>query len=501
MVYYTGINTYSLGDKVKINGYLEDFDNNTIFNLFNYKEYYLSKNIKYKISTNDMELISKNRNVFNKFKTFLLKRIENLKKSQYIKTFILGDSRDIDDSIVESYRLNGISHLFSVSGMHTALLSSIILLILNKIKKSKLNYMIVALLLLLFTFITNFTPSIIRASMLFIFVLLNKYLELRLSTLKILIIILLINININTYNIYNVSFQFSYVVTLFLILFNKIINNSKKYLSKIFFTSLIAFLSSIPIMINNFFNINLMTILNNLIFVPLVSLIIFPMSLIVLIIPKIDFIYSVLINILECISLFMCRFRIEIILCKIRLPIFLLYYVIIIYVLNGIKKKNYKRTILIVIVLLIHTNINAFLSNTFITYIDVGQGDSLLVHLSKNNGNILIDTGGKYNYNLSKNIISYLKSLGIKSIDYLVLTHGDYDHMGEAINLVNNFIVEKVIFNCGEYNDLEEELIKILDKKKIKYYSCIKELNIDNNKLYFLQTKNYVNNTLMQFFM
>ena len=71
--------------------------------------------------------------------------------------------------------------------------------------------------------------------------------------------------------------------------------------------------------------------------------------------------------------------------------------------------------------------------------------------------------------------------------------HGDYDHMGEAINLVENFKVDKVIFNCGEYNDLEKELIKVLDKKKIKYYSCIKELNIDNNKLYFLQTKEYDN--------
>ena len=50
--------------------------------------------------------------------------------------------------------------------------------------------------------------------------------------------------------------------------------------------------------------------------------------------------------------------------------------------------------------------------------------------------------------------------------------HGDFDHMGEAINLVNNFKVDKVIFNCGPYNDLEKELIKVLDKK-IPYYSCI----------------------------
>ena len=48
--------------------------------------------------------------------------------------------------------------------------------------------------------------------------------------------------------------------------------------------------------------------------------------------------------------------------------------------------------------------------------------------------------------------------------------------MGESINLVNNFKVEKVVFNCGEYNELEQDLIKVLDKKKIKYYSCIKKI-------------------------
>ena len=65
--------------------------------------------------------------------------------------------------------------------------------------------------------------------------------------------------------------------------------------------------------------------------------------------------------------------------------------------------------------------------------------------------------------------------------------------MGEAINLVNNFKVEKVIFNCGTYNYLEKDVIKVLNNKNIPYYSCIKELNIDNNKLYFLNNNNYHN--------
>ena len=65
--------------------------------------------------------------------------------------------------------------------------------------------------------------------------------------------------------------------------------------------------------------------------------------------------------------------------------------------------------------------------------------------------------------------------------------------MGDGLYLIDKFKVENVIFNCGEFNALEKELIKKLNKKKVNYCSCIKELNIDNNKLYFLQTKKYDN--------
>jgi beta-lactamase superfamily II metal-dependent hydrolase len=54
---------------------------------------------------------------------------------------------------------------------------------------------------------------------------------------------------------------------------------------------------------------------------------------------------------------------------------------------------------------------------------------------------------------------------------------------------VNTFDVDNVIFNCGSYNDLESELIEVLDKKNINYYSCINKLdNLD-----FLQTREYDN--------
>ena len=82
---------------------------------------------------------------------------------------------------------------------------------------------------------------------------------------------------------------------------------------------------------------------------------------------------------------------------------------------------------------------------------------------------------------------------GIKKIDYMILTHGDYDHMGESINIINNYKVDKVILNCGPINDLERDLINELNKKNIKYYSCLKELKVNDIKLEFLNTKTYDN--------
>ena len=65
--------------------------------------------------------------------------------------------------------------------------------------------------------------------------------------------------------------------------------------------------------------------------------------------------------------------------------------------------------------------------------------------------------------------------------------------MGEAINLVNKFKVEKVIFNNDTFNDLELNLVKILKEKNIKYYKNMKNISLGKNKLHFLNNELYDN--------
>ena len=222
-----------------------------------------------------------------------------------------------------------------------------------------------------------------------------------------------------------------------------------------------------------------MSILLNLIVIPLVNIFIFPLSIISFIFPSLSYILYFFTSILQNLSMLVYNLNLGIVVfSKPSLIIVFVYY------------------LFIYLYLYIHKFYNYFVPSLVVTSLDVGQGDSILIRYPYNYGNVLIDTGGIVNSDYSivlNRTISYFKSIDINRLDALIITHGDHDHMGEAINLVNNFKVEKVIFNCGEFNELEQDLIKVLDKKNIKYYSCIKELNIDGNKLYFLNNKNYDN--------
>lgn len=486
--YYSDTNV-SYGDYIYVYGVFKKPKENGNFNLFNYKRYLLSNKINYVVTASKITIIKKNDNVFYTLKNNLLKKIESANRSKgYILAFLYADKSLIEKDIYTKYQKIGVSHLFAVSGMHVSLISIVLLKLLNKIKERK-RYIIVSIFLSIYLFLTNFTISMVRATFQFILFFINKSFKLNIDNSNLVILLFSILVIINPYNIYNIGFLFSFIISFTLIRCSKLIKG--KFIIKSLKISLISFFSSMPVLINNFFEVNFLGIILNIIYIPFVSYILFPLSLVTVLFPSLDNILYMFISYFEKITVFFSNIKfLSFSICKMNIFLIIIYYIIFIYILKRKKKLIYK--IIIVIISLIFLINNGRIVNNEVSILDVGQGDSSLIRLK--NKNILIDTGGNINYDISKNIlIPYFKSVGIKKIDYLVLTHGDYDHMGEAINLVENFKVEKVIFNCGLYNDLENELIEVLDKKKIKYYSCIKELNIDNNKLYFLQTKEYDN--------
>ena len=490
-----------LGDKVKIKGEIISPNIPTNDNVFNYNKYLRNKSIYHLIKIDCINKLSSNDKFYYKVKNKIIDRMNN---NAYLYTFIIGDKSLINDEVKSSYQVNGISHLFAISGMHISLLSSIILVILSKLKvRENYKYLIVTIFLVLYLFLTGLSPSIIRGVLFFIVFSYNKLYYFYISPINLFILVLCITLCINPFYIYEVSFLYSFLISLALLLSINYLSTGN-YLIRLLKVSTISFLVSIPISLYNFYEINILGIIYNLFFVPLVSLIIFPLSLITFLCPYFEPIFNFMISILEKLSLLLSNINIgRFVFIKLNFFIYIIYLLLVFIIIYFINKSKYKFILIIFFLLIIHYNIPSLINNYYVEMLDVGQGDSIFMRVG--NKNILIDTGGieKYeeywqrkrkNYSIAKSIIiPHLKSMGVHKIDYLITSHGDFDHMGEAINLVNNFKVEKVILNCGAYNDLENELIKILDKKRILHYSCIKELNIDKNKFYFLQTKEYDN--------
>ena len=481
------IDNVNLGDKLKIYGTFSRASNNTTDGLFNYRKYLKRSGIYYTVKADNIYLLSKNKKLYYTIKKYIIKRINN---NPYLYTFILGDTSYINFNVLKSYRDNGISHLFSISGMHITLISSSLLKLLKAIAiKEKGRYVFTSLFLLFYLFLTGLSPSVLRAVLFFLLFSINKIYYFHIKNVNIFILVLVICLFIDPFYIYNIGFLYSFVISFFLIMFSNYISGYDSYLRQLLITSIISFFASIPISLYNFYQLNFFSILYNLFYVPFVSLIVFPISIITFLFPFVGGVFNILIFILEKSSLLVKTFNMVVIFKKLNIFVYIVYYLLIMLFFIGIKNKNYYLCFFFLIFILGHYLLPIFDNSIYIKMLDVGQGDSILFHIK--NKNVLIDTGGimnyykdekEDNYSIVENItIPFLKSRGIKKIDYLILTHGDYDHMGEAINLVNNFKVEKVIFNCGTFNNLEKELIKVLDKKKIKYYSCIKELNIDKN--------------------
>ena len=493
---YTGkvFNNLSYGDKIKVTGVLKEPSTNNIFNNFNYKKYLYNKKIYYIIEASKIDKIQNNNNHIYTIKNLLYTRINSLKSSNYIKALLFGDNK-LDKEIKTSYQINGISHLFSVSGFHINFITSIIYFYLDRVTyNKKIKYITVDIFLVLYLLLCN-TTSLLRCTVMNILLSINHLLKLDIKKIDIVLLTLILCIIINPFIIYDIGFIYSYTISFFLILYkNKYKTNNK--LLKIIYISLISFLVSLPINIYTSYEINFLNIILNIIIVPIVSLILLPLSLLTLIFPILDNILYLITSILEKISLYTSNINIfKQILSKPSIILIIIYYLVIILILS--KNKHYY---LILILLIFHKTIPLYNSNLEVVMFDVGEADSMLISTPSKKVNILIDTGRGIDIN---NIIIYLKSIGISKLNYLIITHGDEDHIGGALYLIDNFKVDNVILNKGDYTELEVELITHLKNKNIKYTNNINKIPLLGSYMYLLNTKKFSNendNSIVTYF-
>lgn len=473
------------GNLLEISGKRTIAKNNTIPNTFNYKRYLKSQGFDYYITVTNINFLKKGNWIttgHQKIREFL----DTKQDHYYYKVLLLGIKENENDILARAYRENGISHIFVISGMHLALFYGFINKCLKKLWKKELFCTMISFCILsLYVLCLPSSISASRAYMFFLLDIINRVGKLKFTSKEIYIFNVLIHLWKNPFCIYALSFQYSFLLSFAYLFFG---SHHKKKIKRYIQNSFLAFLVSLPITWNSSFFVNPWSILINVIIVPIVSMLLLPGLILSIVFPGLEFFVHLFIKgIEESNILFASLPKISVS----KMPsIMICFYYFTLYLY--LKTKNYKIIAIWSILFFFHLWLPKFDGNGYIYILDVGQGDSTLMISPHQKEIMLIDTG-KENEMLKNNLITFFKSLGISKLDYLILTHGDLDHIGQSINIVNNFKVEKVIFNNGKYTDLELNLIRTLEEKNISYDKNVKELNLNHMKLHFLNTGLYDN--------
>lgn len=428
-------NKFAIGDVLEISFLEETFTKERTPGGFNQKKYYSSLKIFYKLNVKEIKFI-KNKFTFNKIKYYLLSLFEDYPNPAklYIYTLIFAHN-DFETDFKEALSKVGISHLFALSGLHLSML----IIVLEKVfKKSKYSNFFILLILTIYAVIIGFPLSFKRAFIMYFLMILFKEENITsLDSISIAFILMLIN----PYVRYNLSFILSFLVSFFIIL------TGENFLKM----SLVAFLISIPFLINFNGGILLIGLPISLLVTYLFPIFIMPLvllSLIKLIAPLTSYL-------LESFNLFIKMIS-EGVFIKIHyLNLFMIafYVVILVFVLAGknnqlqFKRSKYLGFFLLFLYFYPYLN-----PQGYIYFLDVGQGDATFISRPFNKANILIDC--------NKGTYQFLKTRGEIEIDYLFITHGDKDHSEDLFKILEDFKVHHLYINYYDNTGIEEKLVK-----------------------------------------
>ncbi len=447
----------------------------------------------------------------NRIREKVLEKHAKYLESPYLETLggiVFGDNAVPPPSEVkESFIKSGLFHLLAASGLNVGLIFGIWYFIVQRLGAS-FAFSIISggLLVFIYSFMTGLPPSILRAAGMLELALIGKLIDRESDNLTLLAFVAVVILLFDPLMINEVGFQMSFIVTLGLLLcVSPVISKIPKIpvvISGAIIIPLIAQCWVAPIQAFHFNTFALYSLPANILVVPFMGIISFSgfIGSILSFIPTIgdkfclvaDFIAKPFLALLLTVSDFFASLPDSLInLAKPHLFTILMFYLFLLvlffaFKLNFKNKKNNITLGVIALMLLCQIGFSDVNKDLSFVFFDVGEGDSILIR-TPSKKHILVDTGRghKYGYSIAKMaIVPYLKDLGAKKIDLLVLTHPDSDHMGATVNLAENIKIEKIIHNGG-INDSKtyRQMIKYIKKNKLNYelFKNNDYINIDKN--------------------
>ena len=439
------------GDIVKLIGEYEDTNYYKNEGNFNYRNYLKKDNIYGNLKVSKIEIVKKNNNIINNLNIKIKEKIKNNYSNQtanFIETIILGDKTNLLDTVKEEFSNSGLSHLLAISGMHIAIIILISNAILDHIIKNyKIKNILLLLIIIIYATIINLSSSSARAIIMAILHIISKLIYKKDNFLVNISLASLILLIINPYNLIDSGFQLSFIASLGIVIILpkieelEIKNKILKYIYVSLLVSISANILILPIIINTFKKTSLSMFLIQIIITPILYIIEI-LGLATIVIPsQLVFVIKPILEISVSIFNYISQINFFTIYTKVPKPITITIYYLsaLVYIIKPKRKfiiQICKKTIILLLILnLTISIINQADTNLKIYMIDVGQGDSTLI-ITPENKKILIDGGGLENYDIGEKVlIPYLLNKQIKTLDYVMISHFDRDHVRRNNNI------------------------------------------------------------------
>ena len=440
MIVYTDLETkYSVLDYIKFQGDEVIIDDVRVPYDFDYKEYLKYQGISKVVSATSIIKVKKRFSYLylRELITGYIDKFFSEPGNMIIKGLVIGDSKSFTLDFASDLRINGTSHLFAISGAHVNIITYFLIKV---FARSKYQDKIVSSLLIIYLFLTNFLPSVLRAVIMYLLHILNKKYQLHFKTLDLLAIAFILMIIINPFYFFNLSFQLSFIVTAIIILLTSLIKDKSSLIQTVIISTA-AVIVTLPIIANINSEVNLLSPLVNVVFIFLVLEILLPLSFIILVLPFLSKFYNLLVQgFIFLNNLFASQIKISVPLPYFKIYHSLIYYsfFILFFSLNKFKSRKIVLSFFLVLFsffILFHS----YTTSLKVTFLDLYNGESILIQ--KGVSKVLIDTGAGQ----GKKVSSFLRKSGIYNLDYLIITHDHFDHYGEAKDICDAVNVKRVI--------------------------------------------------------
>ncbi|MCH1625002.1 DNA internalization-related competence protein ComEC/Rec2 [Fredinandcohnia quinoae] len=406
-----------------------------------------------------------------------------------IQALIYGERKNISEEVMNAYQSLGIVHLLAISGLHISLMTGMFFFFCIRVGLTRqMAANLLLLLLPLYMIIAGASPSVLRSGTMCLLGVASLKWWGKISLLDVISLTCIGLLAYNPYFLFNIGFQLSFIISFSLILSSGVIfRKYKHFLSSLFAVSFLAQVCSTPILLFHFYEFSILSLPLNMVFVPLYSILILPLSiftvLVLIVFEPLGVIFanvlSSLLDIVNQIAIHASQIPLSTFtLGKPGLVLMMMYIIVIVYFLYYWEKHSrfFSWPLLgfpvIIVLQLFLPYLNPYGE---VTILDVGQGDSIYIELPFRKAIYLIDTGGSIPFEKEKwrirrtefstgedIILPFLKSKGVRQLDKLIISHGDLDHIGGAKALVENIELDSIMIGKS-LNDstLELELKKI----------------------------------------